>query len=128
MFRQKGKKYNNKIIINEYGKFDSKKEYQHFLILFERQSRGEISDLERQKKYVLIPPYREEYEKKLKTKVKILSRCIEKECSYFADFTYTENGVTVVEDTKSFITHKNPVFIIKRKLMLNRYGIKIKEV
>ena len=49
--------------------------------------------------------------------------------SYTADFRYTDKeGKVVVEDVKSPRTRKNPEYIIKRKLMLERYGITIREV
>ena len=42
---------------------------------------------------------------------------------------YTDKeGKIIVEDVKSPRTRKNPEYIIKRKLMLERYGITIKEV
>ena len=52
---------------------------------------------------------------------------LERECSYYADFAYkvVETGELVVEDTKGV---KTPEYIIKRKLMLERYGIKIREL
>ena len=52
----------------------------------------------------------------------------EKAAFYIADFTYWENGKFVVEDVKGY--KKGSVynlFVLKRKLMLYRYGIKIKE-
>jgi len=40
---------------------------------------------------------------------------------YIADAVYKENGKLVVEDTKSFVTRKNPVYRVKIKLLLFRY-------
>lgn len=90
---------------------------------------GHITNLKRQAKYVLIPaqyePSDEVYVKgKDKGKPK-KGRLIERECAYYADFVYTENGKTVVEDTKGV---KTTEYIIKRKLMLYVYNIKIKEM
>lgn len=51
-------------------------------------------------------------------------KLVERACEYVADFVYIENGKTVVEDAKGV---KTPEYRIKRKLMLERYGIKIKE-
>ena len=45
-------------------------------------------------------------------------------CNYFADFCYTENGKPVVEDSKGV---KTKDYILKRKLMLALYNIKILE-
>ena len=41
---------------------------------------------------------------------------------YIADFVYQESGKLVVEDTKGIET---PVFKIKRKMFINRYGFDI---
>lgn len=107
--------------------FDSKKEYRRYceLILFERA--GQIQNLELQKVFELIPAQYETFERygKNGNRLKDGSRCIEKACVYKADFVYTENGETVVEDTKGF---KTKDYIIKRKLMLHIHGIRIKEI
>ena len=50
---------------------------------------------------------------------------VERAVKYVADFVYEEDSGTVVEDTKGF---KTPDYIIKRKLMLLQYGVRIKEV
>ena len=48
---------------------------------------------------------------------------------YKADFVILwRDGSWTVEDVKSEITQKNQVYIIKKKLMLERYGIEIQEV
>ena len=94
--------------------FDSVKEYRRYCELRLLEKAGKISNLERQKPFELIPA---QYGK----------RCIEKSVVYNADFYYKENGAEVVEDTKSVAT-KTKDYIIKRKLLLYRYGIKIKEV
>ena len=47
---------------------------------------------------------------------------------YIADFTYWENGKFVVEDVKGYKKGTAyTLFVLKRKLMLYRYGIKIKD-
>lgn len=107
-------KYNNKKITVDGQTFDSKKEanrYQELLLL---EKAGEIKNLSRQVKFVLIPSQRDEN-----------GKVIERECSYKADFTYEEGIKTVVEDVKGYRTKE---YIIKRKLMLYQYGIRIREV
>lgn len=53
-------------------------------------------------------------------------RCIERAVYYKADFDYLDkDGKHVVEDTKGFRTKD---YIIKRKLMLYRHGIRISEI
>lgn len=104
--------------------FDSRKEARRYVDLSLLLRAGEISDLRRQVKYVLIPAQREPPDPKKKKPV--LGKVVERECSYFADFVYqAKDGTTVVEDTKGLRTKD---YIIKRKLMLYVYGIRIVEV
>lgn len=120
---QSKSKYNSKKITVGNETFDSSKEYRRFSELKLLQRAGRISDLRRQVKFILIPTQREPDEIGPRGGVK-KGNVIEQECSYVADFVYTENGKTVVEDTKGFRT---PDYIIKRKLMLHVHGIRIKE-
>mgnify|MGYP000004970746 FL=1 len=107
--------------------FDSKREaarYQELLLL---EKVGEIKDIRRQVKYVLIPA---QYEHPESTTKKGRGRCVERECAYIADFVYKTilpdgDTLTIVEDTKGFRTND---YIIKRKLMLSVYGIRIREI
>ena len=106
-------KYGNRKIVRDGITFDSAKEARRWseLLLLERA--GAIQNLQRQVKYELIPSQR------------IAGKVVERACNYIADFVYEEDGKTTVEDTKGFRT---PEYIIKRKLMLWRHGIRIKEV
>lgn len=116
-------KYNAKKIVFEGEVFDSKKEMRRYQELLLLQKAGKISHLERQVKYVLIPSQKEMVGKKLKT--------IERECSYWADFKYfdRETQEIVIEDVKGYRKKTAyDVFVIKRKLMLERYGIRVREV
>lgn len=92
--------------------FDSKKEKARYEELLLMQRAGMIQGLTRQVRFELIPA---QY---------LNGRCVERRCDYLADFTYWEDGKFVVEDCKGF---KTPEYIIKRKLMLWRNKIKIKE-
>jgi hypothetical protein len=49
-------------------------------------------------------------------------------CRYVGDFAYTENGARVVEDVKSPITRKHPVYRIKAKLFAAIHGFPVREV
>lgn len=107
--------------------FDSKKEYRRWQELRFMEKAGQITKLQRQVKFVLLPAQYERYERysqKTGKRLKDGVRCLEKEVSYIADFTYEQAGKTVVEDTKGFRTAD---YIIKRKLMLWLNGIGIKE-
>ncbi len=105
---------NQKVEINGV-KYDSKKEARRAEVLecFERA--GEIKNLERQKKFVLQPSFK--YDGKTI-----------REIAYVADFVYEKDGELIVEDVKSPITRKNPVYKLKKKMMLYVHKIEIKEV
>ena len=109
--------------------FDSRKEARRWneLKLLERAK--EISNLQRQVKYVLIPAQYETIERYSKKgeRLKDGTKLIEREVAYIADFVYTDmkTGKTVVEDTKGV---KTKDYIIKRKLMLYLHQIRIKEI
>jgi hypothetical protein len=122
-------KYKNKKIEYDGIVFDSKKEMKRFQELKLLEKAGAITELRRQVKYILIPAQYETYERygKNGNRLKDGRRCIEKECSYIADFTYwdVKKCIDVVEDTKGFRTTD---YVIKRKLMLYVHGIKIKEI
>ena len=107
-------KYNN----TKYNGYDSKKEYYRNNELKLLQRAGEITSLQEQVTYELVPSQWEVVDGK--------KRCVEHAVKYIADFQYTDKaGNTVVEDTKGF---KTEVYRIKKKLMLYVHGIKIKEV
>lgn len=108
-------KYNNKKVTVNGQVFDSKKEANRYKELRLLEKAGEIYDLRRQVKFKLIPTQRDE----------VTGEVVERECSYKADFVYEKAGETVVEDVKGFRTKE---YIIKRKLLLYQYGIRIKEI
>lgn len=120
-------KYHSKKIIVDGETFDSKKEYRRYRELLLMEKAGLISDLQRQVKFLLIPTQYEHFKRYGKNGKELTpgKRVVEKECSYYADFVYTENGRDVVEDTKGVRT---PEYIIKRKLMLHIHRIRIREV
>ena len=109
----KQNKYKNTKVFYDGKTFDSKKEAKRYYELRLLEKAKEITDLQTQVKFVLIPSQR------------IDGKVVERECSYIADFVYKENGETIIEDTKGF---KTPEYRIKRKLMLFIHGIRIKEV
>lgn len=126
-------KYKNKKMIFNGITFQSTKECKRYTQLLEKQRNGEISALQTQVKYVLIPSQHEIYERygKKGQKLKDGKRLLERECAYIAVFTYIDNstGETVVEDVKGYKRKgAYDLFTVKRKLMLYMHGIKIKEV
>ncbi len=109
-------KYGNKKIEINGIVYDSAKEARRHqeLLLLERA--GAIQKLDRQVEFELIPAQFSEVNGKRK--------CIERKCSYIADFVYYENGEKVVEDTKGF---KTKDYKIKKKMLLYFHGIRIRE-
>ena len=108
----KKQKYNN------VGHGSSLKERNRAAVLELMQRQGLISGLQKQVVYDLIPAQYGIVNGK--------KRCIERACTYRADFVYFDEKLKelVVEDSKGFRTKD---YIIKRKLMLFLHGIKIKE-
>lgn len=103
-------KYGNKKVVINGDKFDSQLEARRYFELKLLERAGLITDLERQKKYVLIE-----------------KSAGKREISYVADFVYKENGTLVVEDTKSEPT-KTRTYKLKKRLLFEKYGIEIKEI
>ena len=126
-------KYRNSKVVVDGITFDSQKEARRYCELKLLQRAGKITDLQLQREFELIPAQYETYARYGKTGKRLQDgkRCIEKGCVYKADFCYMQDGKLVVEDTKGY---RDPAsagyakFVIKRKLMLWRHGIKIKEV
>lgn len=117
-------KYHSRKVTVDGVTFDSQKEYRRFRELCLLEKAGQITDLQRQVKFVLIPA---QYEPDTIGKRGGIKRgkLIERECSYLADFVYNQDGKQVVEDTKGY---KTAEYIIKRKMMLYKYGIRIIEI
>lgn len=85
-------------------KFDSKWEAERYNQLSAMQRAGQIKDLQRQVKFVLLDGYTNNKGEKIRP------------ICYMADFQYIDNeGRKIVEDTKSPAT-KTDVFKIKKKL------------
>lgn len=121
-------KFGNRKVHTTEGIFDSRHEYQRWCELKLLEKAGKIHDLFRQVKFELIPAQYETYErisKKTGKRLKDGIRCVERATEYVADFVYWEADRMIVEDAKGVRT---PEYILKRKLMLERHGVKIREV
>ena len=117
-------KYCNQSVEYNGIRFDSKKEAERFAYLSLLQRAGEITDLQRQVPFELIPTQRESDSVGKRGGIK-RGKCIEKSCVYYADFVYKDKGGNiVVEDAKGL---KTEVYKIKKKLMLYRHHIRITE-
>ena len=103
-------------------KFDSKKEARRYEELLERLESGEIRDLKLQPHFTLQEAFKTVDGESIKSIV------------YVADFSYRERRLDdggeeyyplVVEDVKGV---KTDVYIMKRKMMIERFGITVREV
>lgn len=130
-YKSKTPKYKNHVVTVDGIKFDSMKEANRYRELKLLEKAGKITGLQRQVKYILIPSQF--------GRVPDASRpggtkrvCLEREVSYYADFVYKDAyGNLVVEDVKGYRDPASAAyakFVIKRKLMLERYGIRINEI
>lgn len=97
--------------------FDSIVESRRYIELQLLQRAKKISGLQLQPVYLLQPAF------------KCHGKSIRK-MEYIGDFCYVnKDGETIVEDVKSDYTQKDPVYRLKRKLMLYKYpNIVFKEV
>ena len=87
--------------------FASKKEMNRYKELLLLEKSGNISGLELQPKYILQETfYHNIYGK-------------QRDIYYIADFRYLKNNVIIVEDVKGM--KNNPVYLIKRKMLLLKY-------
>lgn len=84
-------KYKSKKVVIDGLRFDSQKEANRYCELKMLERTGAISDLKTQVVFNLIPK-----------QVNENGKSIERRCDYKADFVYTENGKTVVEDVKGY--------------------------
>ena len=121
-------KYHSQKAVADGEVFDSRKECRRWQELKLLEKAGEISGLRRQVKYVLIPEQRkfttEIYKQGPRKGCFKKGKILEREVAYIADFVYLEDGMMVVEDCKGMRTKD---YIIKRKLMLYKFGVRIKE-
>ena len=101
-------KYKNKKTTIDGIKFDSKKESLRYEQLKLLQKASVISNLELQKKFLLIDTIR--YKGKTYPKT-----------YYICDFAYIKDGKQIIEDVKSIATAKDKTYRLKIKLLLSKY-------
>ena len=111
-------KYKSKKTSKSGNRFDSKREAARYVELLAMLRAGEIAGLLCQQSFELIPAQVAGSGRK------------ERKVTYIADFAYyrASDGKLVVEDVKSPATAKLPAYIIKRKLMLQVFGIEVREI
>ena len=112
---------NRKVEFNGY-KFDSAKEMKRYCELKILERMGHIKDLKVKSMHEIVP-----------------ANPMFRKVEYEDDFSYVENGETIVEDVKpdfkNYKAEKNykktaayQMFLVKKKLMYHVHGILVKEV
>ena len=97
--------------------FDSKTEASHYMKLKTRQENGEITNLQLQVEFEIIPKLVVDELKVLKTKTKLVPKVLERAAHYTADFVYEENGKIIIEEVKSRGTMLARDYPLRRKLI-----------
>ena len=120
-------KYGNRKVVVGGVEYDSQKEANRHKELMLLEKAGKIENIQRQVPFELIPAQYEIYERYGKNgqRLKDGQRCLEKACTYVADFVYYENGKRIVEDVKGYRTKE---YRLKRKMMLYMHGVRIHEI
>ena len=98
-------KYGNKKTLVNGITFDSKKESVRYNELLLLEKSGLIADLKIQQRFEIVPK----------------SGGNKRARYYYADFTYCEGGMKIIEDVKSPITRQNPVYTLKKALVQWQY-------
>ena len=109
-------KYKNKKTMLDGIEFDSKKEADYYaklvMLMHAKNTSERVERIDRQVVFELIPKQKGE-----------------REVCYRADFVVTYgDGRQEVVDVKSAYTRKLPAYVLKRKMLLHRHGIRLKEV
>lgn len=98
------KKVNDKT----YGEFDSTAEYKYFVnVLLKMQEEGLITNLERQREFVLVPKFKDSYGNAVRQMV------------YVSDFTYMKGGKLHIVDVKGSLY--NITIESKNKIKMCKY-------
>ncbi len=103
-----GNKFGNRQVTVDGIRFDSIKESRRYHELKLLEHAGEIKNLTLQPRFTLQENFKRDGK-------------VHRKIEYVADFRYTENGQEIVEDVKSAITKKHPVYALKKKLLLKKY-------
>lgn len=111
---RRSKHANIPVIDPVYGRFDSKWEHACWMKLVARQKAGEISELERQVPFELVP-----------AQVAPISGKKVRPSHYIADFVFAENGRLRVLDAKG---QRTAHYKDKWKQMLHVHGIEVEEL
>ena len=112
--RKRGDKYGNTKTVVDGITFDSEVEANRYAELKMLEKAGNITELERQKKFELQPAFTHKGHRY-------------NAIFYVCDFFYKQGDKYIIEDVKSAITKTNAVYKLKKKMMLYK-GYEIQEI
>ena len=122
-----GGRFKPKPIETEYGHFDSRSEYERYLVLLDMERNGAITALKRQVSFNLLPQQTKVVRKQLKTKIKEVVKVVEQDMKYTCDFTYyNKDGEFIAEEFKGNKYCIDEGVRIKKKLLYYMHGIELK--
>lgn len=118
--------------ISDKGKFNSKAEADRYSVLLELEKKGKISNLEKHIQFTLLDAHYVTKKEKIvmKTKTKYVKKkvCDEYAVTLDVSFVYLNHkGRMRVEVVKTDKDYKEPVYVLKRKLMRYLHNIVIIE-
>lgn len=96
-----------KVKDDKYGEFDSTTEYKYWLHLCDMQEQGLITNLDRQREFVLVPKFKDSYGNAVRQMV------------YVSDMTYEKDGQLVIVDVKGSLY--NITIESKNKIKMCKY-------
>lgn len=121
-------KYGNRKVALNGMEFDSAKERDRWIALKDAESKGIISNLERQVTYELIPKITEQVVVHKKTKDIVKEKFVQHPLTYTCDFAYMKDGNLVVEDVKASPKFIDETYKVKEKVFRYKFGFSIRRV
>lgn len=119
-------KYNNNRVVYDGHVFDSEKERDRYIVLRQKQRKGEIFSLQLQKKFLLTDAIFVDEKGRIVDRYtkgrKLYAKKSEYKCGFFY---YTKNGDPVIEDVKGY---KTDLYSLKKKVLAQFYGLIVKEI
>lgn len=113
----KSKRFSSKKVSDKkWGDFDSTTEYKFWLHLLDMQEKGLITNLERQKEFLLVPSFKDSYKNTVRKMV------------YISDFTFTKDGKEHIVDVKGSLFNTTQEWKVKWKMCKYLYQDYVYEV
>ena len=105
-----------KVSDKKWGEFDSTTEYKYWLHLIDMQEKGLITNLNRQKEFLLVPSFKDSYKNTVRQMV------------YISDFTFSKEGKEHIVDVKGSLYNTTQEWKVKWKMCKYLYQDYVYEV